>query len=349
MSTHDEAPQHPGSIAARVRAWDRAIPNPLLALPLVLLALALLAFAPGRITGDTFFDLVAGRDIVQHGLPHADRLMAFTSGQAWQDQQWLAHLMTYGVYLLGGLPLVSLVDTAFLVAALFTAMLAARALGGAPTWIAAVACPVMLVLVPSTARAQTLVLPLFAVLVWLLARDSRTPDRRILLVIPLLVLWANLHGSVLLASALVLLRCAIGASSALHARRLRDLRRPLALGAAALLAPFASPYGPKLISLLLGHRHERRVPQDGHRVGRHHAARMARLLRVRRARRRRDAAPRDPARPVREALRSARSCSPASTPRATSCGCRSPRPCCYRARSPSGHRRRRRARAFGRS
>jgi hypothetical protein len=247
VSTHDEAPQRSGSIAARVRAWDRAIPNPLLALPLILLALALLAFAPGRITGDTFFDLVAGRDIVQHGLPHADRLMAFTSGHAWQDQQWLAHLMTYGVYLLGGLPLVSLVDTAFLVAALFTAMLAARALGGAPTWIAAVACPVMLLLVPSTARAQSLVLPLFAALVWLLARDSRTPDRRIFWVIPMLVLWANLHGSILLASALVLLRCAIGAGSALHARRPRDLPRPLALGAAALLAPFASPYGPKLI------------------------------------------------------------------------------------------------------
>ena len=247
MSTHDEAPQRPESIAALVRARHRAIPNPLSALPLILLALGLLAFAPGRITGDTFFDLVAGRDIVQHGLPHADRLMAFTAGHAWQDQQWLAHLTTYGVYLLGGLPLVSLVDTACLVAALLTAMLAARALGGSPTWTAAVACPVMLVLVPSTARAQTLVLPLFVLLVWLLARDSRAPDRRVFLVVPMLVLWANLHGSILLASALVLLRCAIGTASALHARRLRDLARALALGAAALLAPFASPYGTKLV------------------------------------------------------------------------------------------------------
>jgi hypothetical protein len=226
---------------------DRAIPNPILALPLLLLGLGLLAIAPARITGDTFFDLVAGRDIVQHGLPHADRLMAFTSGREWQDQQWLAHLATYGIHRLGGMPLVSLVDTACMLLALLTAMLAARALGGSPTRVAAVASPVMLLLVPSTARAQTFALPLFAALIWLLARDARAPDRRILLLLPLLVLWANLHGSVLLASALVLLHCAVAAGSALRARQLRRLRRPFALAAAAVLAPFASPYGPELV------------------------------------------------------------------------------------------------------
>jgi hypothetical protein len=231
VSTHDEAPRRPNPIASLARAADRAIPNPLLALPLLLMGVGLLAFAPARITGDTFFDLVAGRDIVQHGLPHADRLMAFTSGQGWQDQQWLAHLATYGIYSLGGLPLVSLVDTACMLGALLAAMLGARALGGAATWIAAVACPVLLLLVPSTARAQTFALPLFAILVWLLARDARAPDRRIVLVVPLLVLWANLHGSVLLASGLVLIHCAVGAGYALRARSLRDLLRPLALAA----------------------------------------------------------------------------------------------------------------------
>ena len=253
MSTHDEAPRRPSPLAGLARAADRALPNPLLALPLLLLGLGLLVYAPMRITGDTFFDLVAGRDIVQHGLPQTDRLMAFTHGHSWQDQQWLAHLLSYGLYSLGGLPLVALVDTACLLAALGIAMLAARALGGSATWIAAVASPVMLLLVPSTARAQTFAMPLFAVLIWLLARDARTPDRRIWLIVPMLVLWANLHGSVLLASALVLLRCAVGIGFALRARSPRDLRRPLALAAvAAVLAPFASPYGPKLISYYSG-------------------------------------------------------------------------------------------------
>ena len=42
--------------------------------------------------------------------------MAFTAGHEWQDQQWLAHLASHGIDALGGLPLVSLVDTACLLA-----------------------------------------------------------------------------------------------------------------------------------------------------------------------------------------------------------------------------------------
>ena len=114
-------------------------------------------------------------------------------------------------------------------------------------WIAAVASPLILVQISSAARAQSYAMPLFAALVWILARDARNPDRRLLLVIPLLALWANLHGSVLLACALVLLRCAIGAGTALRARRPHDALRFAAPACAALLAPLASPYGFALI------------------------------------------------------------------------------------------------------
>jgi hypothetical protein len=239
MGVHDQTGERSGSLAAVARA----LPNPILALPLLLLALALLAEAPARITGDTWFDLVAGRDIVRHGLPHHDRLMAFTAGTQWQDQQWLAHVSAYGLDLLGGLRLVSLVDACLLVGALLIAMVAARRLGGSPTWTTAIGAPVMLLLLPTPARSQTFAMPLFAALIWLLARDARQADRRIWLVLPLLALWANLHGSVLLGSALVLLRCAIGIGIAVRARHARGVRRALALALAALLAPFASPYG----------------------------------------------------------------------------------------------------------
>ncbi len=154
---------------------------------------------------------------------------------------------------------------------------------------------------PSTARAQTFALPLFALLVWMLARDARAPDRRVLWVIPLLVLWANLHGSVLLASVLVLLRCAIGAGVAMRARRARDLlhaARARGRGArrAVRIALRAEAH-----LLLLGHRDERRVPQHGDRVGGHDDPRVAHLLPVRGDRDHRDPPARAAARPVREA------------------------------------------------
>ncbi len=163
VSTHDEAPRRPSPLAGLARVADRAIPNPLLALPLLLLALGLLVYAPVRITGDTFFDLVAGRDIVQHGLPHTDRLMAFT-----------ARPLLAGPAVARAPPELRPVLARRAAARRARrhrracsarsriAMLAARALGGSPTWIAAVASPVMLLLVPSTARAQTFAMPLFA-------------------------------------------------------------------------------------------------------------------------------------------------------------------------------------------
>jgi hypothetical protein len=252
VSVQDQAPRRTLPFAGLARAIDRAVPNPLLAIPLLLLAFGLLAEAAGRITGDTWFDLVSGRDIVQRGLPHSDRLMAFTGGRSWTDQQWLAHLASYGTYAVGGLPLVYLADVVLLTAGLFIAMAASRSFGGTPMWIAAVACPVGLIQVLSTARAQSFAMPLFALLLWLLARDARQADRRILLVIPLLVLWANLHGSVLLGCALLMLRCAVAVGIALRERNRGALKRPLALACVALLAPFASPYGPALLDYYKG-------------------------------------------------------------------------------------------------
>ena len=243
MNAHVQTPRHDHPLARLTRVVEGTIPNPMLALPPLLLALGLLAIAPARMAADTWFGLAAGRDIARAGLPHSDRLTAFTAGQPWQDQQWLAHLTSYGLFDLGGLPLVYLADVACLVGALCIAMLAARSLGGSPLWIAAVATPLILIQVPSAARAQTFALPLFAALVWLLARDARSPDRRILLALPLLALWANVHGSVVLGCALLVLRCAVGAAAALRGRDLHDLARRAGLACAALVAPFASPYG----------------------------------------------------------------------------------------------------------
>jgi hypothetical protein len=247
VSVNDGAPARPRLAGTRLRELARVLPDPLLCLPLVLLSTLLLASAAGRITCDTWFDIVTGRDIAAHGLPHTDRLMAFTAGRAWSDQQWLAHLVAYGLYGLGGMPLVVLADGACIVAAVAIAIATARMLGANSAWAAAVATPTMLLLLSSAVRAQSYAYPLFAAVLLVLVRDARRGDRRVLFLIPLLVVWANTHGSVLLGGALVGLYAAIGAIRAVRARAWHGLLRPAGLAAIALLAPFASPYGPGLI------------------------------------------------------------------------------------------------------
>ena len=78
-------------------------------------------------------------------------------------------------------------------------------------------------------------------LVWLLAADARRPSRRVFLGLPLVALWANLHGSAVLAAGLVALR---GVAYAFGPGRSR-LRAGLLVLAPALL--LATPYGLSLV------------------------------------------------------------------------------------------------------
>ena len=54
-------------------------------------------------------------------------------------------------------------------------------------------------------RAQMLALGLYTSMLWLLASQARQPTNRVWLALPLLVVWANVHGSVALGVLLVML------------------------------------------------------------------------------------------------------------------------------------------------
>lgn len=78
-------------------------------------------------------------------------------------------------------------------------------------------------------RAELFSLVLFPVLLALLRSEARRPTRRIWLVPPLLALWSNLHGAVLVALAVVLAYLVV----------CRARREPLTAGGVALAAPAA--------------------------------------------------------------------------------------------------------------
>jgi hypothetical protein len=200
----------------------------------------LLVFPPFLLVNDSWLNLVAGREVWENGLPSVDDLTLYGRGSTWTDQQWLAQLAMYGVHALGGHALLAVTTGAVVATAFAVAAAGARSLGGGPRAFWALFLPVLLAAPWAwSIRAQMLALPLYTGLVWLLAAQARAPSRRVWLAVPLLVVWANVHGSVALGALLVML---LGLAELARDRRL-SLRAALLL-VLPPLAVLATPYGP---------------------------------------------------------------------------------------------------------
>jgi hypothetical protein len=242
--------------AGRSFGW---IANEALLFPIVALFVAgLLTDLPGELLSDSWLVILGGREVVQHGLPHHDTLAIWTQGREWVDQQWLAQLGFYGLYALGGIKLALLGHVLAAATAFVLALAAARWRGGSARSVCWLALPSTFLLVWGSwnARAQSLALVLFVGLCWLLFADARRPSRRVFLALPLLVLWANLHGTALTGAVLVALW---GITYAVERRRLpwrTWLPRASALSIAPFVCLFASPYAadlPGYYHLMLTH------------------------------------------------------------------------------------------------
>jgi hypothetical protein len=128
------------------------------------------------------------------------------TGQAWLDQQWLPQVVLAGIHGLGGWPLLSIVH-AGLVALAFGLLLAAcRARGASDRLAAWLTLAAFLVAAPALAmRPQLLGLVLFALSLWLLTAGRRRWPAIVWLLPVVAAVWANVHGSFVLAPALVVL------------------------------------------------------------------------------------------------------------------------------------------------
>ena len=141
----------------------------------------------------------------------------------------------YGVYSLGGFALLSIVTCASVVGAFALAAGASRSLGAGARAIWLLFLPVLVsAALGWSIRAQMLTLPLYTGLLWLLAAQARRPTSRVWLALPMLVLWANMHGSAALGALLVVLLGGVRARSKPrrnveaepHADRRRAARHP---------------------------------------------------------------------------------------------------------------------------
>jgi hypothetical protein len=217
---------------------------------LVLSAVAALQVALSRseIASDAWYTLLGGRTVAHSGLPHHEVLTVLAHGRRWVDQQWLGHLVLYGLWDAGGWPLATLSIVAMFTGALALCATSARSLGASERSTSLILLACFLVGVPNTAlRAQVVAYPLFSLVLLLLLADERRPSRRVFLVFPLLVLWANVHGSIVVGAALVALR---GATIVLSVSRRRAPAAAFKRAAILVLAPWAcvlaSPYALEL-------------------------------------------------------------------------------------------------------
>lgn len=211
------------------------------AVPAALVAFFLAAEARSLIAPDAWLALVGGREIAAHGLPSSDHLTVFAAGRSWVDQQWLAQILFYrldqwaGAWAITALSLLAYIS-AFVLAAATACRRAAR------PWVVSVFFVTAVASSPWAMGTgpQSLALLLFATTVITVVRDPDAIRPSTLWILPLLCVWANLHGSVALGA---LVTSLFGLQALVRGR----CRRLIAVGCMfAPLTLLVSPYALEL-------------------------------------------------------------------------------------------------------
>lgn len=204
-----------------------------------------------ELLSDSYMVLYTGRWIAHSGIPQHEVFALAAHGHRWIDQQWLAELGFYEAWWLGGYALVAGVTAGLvsLTAALLAALIRRRG-GSAVISISFSLLAIAIALPYVFVRAQDFALPLFALLLALCLTDSdqERPQRRLAMILPLLVLWANLHGSVLLGAGLGTAYLLYRATMMARRRQWRTAAGCGLLGFLAALSPLATPYGAAILS-----------------------------------------------------------------------------------------------------
>ena len=161
---------------------------------------------------DLAYHVKAGELMVAgQALPRTDVLAWTTAGRPWLDQNWGAQLVLYGIWRLGGFPLLTAVNALLAVAAWGLVAAACRRRTANLRVIAgAVLVGYATAMATLSARPQTFSFLLFAAELYLLEVARSRP--RVALAIPFLMpLWANLHGAFTVGIGLLVIEVAAAA------------------------------------------------------------------------------------------------------------------------------------------
>ncbi|MFC7537926.1 hypothetical protein ACFQPG_11210 [Sphingomonas sp. GCM10030256] len=207
-----------------------------------LAAAAFLAFTPALLDdGDSSWHLATGQWILRHGaIPAADPFSFTARGQPWHAHEWLSEVAMAAAFALRGWSGVALLAAAAIAGTLL--LLGREFLRRLPPLAALLALGLVAAALQSTAlaRPHALAWPLLAgwTLLLLHARERRRSPP--LWATPLMILWANMHASYIVALGLV----AVFALEALieQAKRKAVVTGWAAFGLAALLCALLTPF-----------------------------------------------------------------------------------------------------------
>lgn len=201
---------------------------------------------------DTWWHMASGRWILQnHTVPHVDTLSFTVPQNEWINLQWLYDVLLVVVWNIGGASLLVIASAACFVA---TFALLSRHLG---RHLGAVTSTLLMVWVAMTVNERFLIRPEMAsfpllAAVQLVLTDGKTNPRRLRWLVPLMVLWVNMHSLFILgmgAIALAIAASLVAGLPLLPGGWRRDTAWPtearrelLRWGPAALLATLVNPY-----------------------------------------------------------------------------------------------------------
>lgn len=193
---------------------------------------------------DTYWQIAVGRSILDHGaFPHADIYSFTKAGEPWISTSWLAQILYAEVYDWGGWagPVILAAASIAFTFAFFAFILGRRI----PAMYAVlVSLAAFLLSTPHLlARPHVLAFPVMIAWVYGLLSASEQQKAPSFWLLPLLVLWANLHGGFVFGLVLV---GPLAFDALWNAEK--QQRKPLALrwiafGIGALVACCATPYG----------------------------------------------------------------------------------------------------------
>jgi hypothetical protein len=245
----EATPMTASTLGARDRT-TAAWPGLVVPLAVGLCVYGLLLVAGNRLLNDpdSYGHLAVGRWIIEHrAFPTADPFSFTANGAHWIAKEWLSQILYAGAVAIGGWGgMVVLAAAAIAVAfAVLTRFLAEEL---APLPAISLAAVAFAVLAPhALARPHALALPVMTAFVAELVRAVDRGRRPSLWLLPLMVLWANLHGGFTLG---LLLTVAAGLDAIVSAaanERPRLARTWIGFAVALVIAACITPYGPESI------------------------------------------------------------------------------------------------------